>query len=55
MRAASLVETGRPGTLQIRLVDPATQQLPPASAAVPEIPARRRSQIKTAAPSSSAS
>ena len=49
-RAATLVATGRPGNLQIRLFDPATRDSAQASAPAPAIPAGRRSS-KARAPS----
>ena len=41
LRAAQLAVTGKPGNLQIRLIDPKTEVKCPASAHAPAIPARR--------------
>ena len=55
IRSAALVATGKPGTLQIRLVDPATMGTREASAPAPAIPARRCSRTSRMAPQLSAS
>ena len=41
LRTATLVATGQPGSLQLRLVDPATKGERPGSAPAPAIPAAR--------------
>ena len=55
IRVAGLVATGKPGTLQIRLVDPVGQGMREGLAPAPAIPAVRYLRTGTAAPSSSAS
>ncbi len=48
LRTATLVATGQPGSLQLRLVDPATKGERPGSAPAPAIPARRCSATSAA-------
>jgi hypothetical protein len=55
VRVAGLVATGQPGTLQIRLVDPAGRGTRRGLAPVPEIPVARCLRIGRALPPSSAS